>query len=103
LLGKIRAVLAAFRPSSTSSPTEARSRERYRRAFLAGVTSAASRAVSIAAVLISIPITLKYLGVDRFSVWMTITSLTALLAFADFGLGNGLMNVVARCYADEDW
>lgn len=103
MLGKIRAVLAAFRPSSTSSPTEARSRERYRRAFLAGVTSAASRAVSIAAVLISIPITLKYLGVDRFSVWMTITSLTALLAFADFGLGNGLMNVVARCYADEDW
>ena len=59
--------------------------------------------MSIAAVLISIPITLKYLGVDRFSVWMTITSLTALLAFADFGLGNGLMNVVARCYADEDW
>jgi O-antigen/teichoic acid export membrane protein len=33
---------------------------------------------------------------------MTITSLTALLAFADFGLGNGLMNAIARCHADED-
>lgn len=103
LLEKIRALVAAFRPpSATESPAEARSRERYRRAFLAGAASAVARGVSILTVLISIPVTLKYLGVDRFSVWMTITSLTALLAFADFGLGNGLMNVVARCHADGD-
>ena len=102
LLEKIRALIAAFRPSATESAAEARSRERYRRAFLAGAAAAVARGVSILTVLVSIPVTLKYLGVDRFSVWMTITSLTALLAFADFGLGNGLMNVVARCHADGD-
>ena len=102
LLEKIRALVGASPPPSTESAAEARSRERYRRAFLAGIASAAARGVSILSVLISIPVTLKYLGVERFSVWMTITSLTALLAFADFGLGNGLMNAVARCHANGD-
>jgi O-antigen/teichoic acid export membrane protein len=102
LRGRIPALIAAFRPSSPQDSAESRSRERYRRAFLAGIASAAARGVSILTVLISIPITLKYLGVDRFSVWMTITSLTSLLAFADFGLGNGLMNAVARCHAAGD-
>ncbi len=97
-----RALIAAFRPSTAESEVEARAHERYRRALLAGITSAAARAVSILTVLASIPVTLKYLGVDRFSVWMTITSLTALLAFADFGLGNGLMNAVTRCHANGD-
>ena len=70
--------------------------------MLAGLTSAIARAVSIASVFISLPITLKYLGVDRFGVWMTITSLIAFLTFADFGLGNGLMNAVAKCHANGD-
>lgn len=98
----VRALLSAALGSGGHGEAEARSRERYRRALLAAVTSAAARAVSVFTVIISIPITLRYLGVDRFSVWMTITSLTALLTFADFGLGNGLMNAVARCHANED-
>jgi hypothetical protein len=39
--------------------------------------------------LISIPLTLNYLGVERFGVWMTLTSFTTLAAFMDFGLGKG--------------
>jgi O-antigen/teichoic acid export membrane protein len=82
--------------------SKARSRERYRRAILSGAASALARLFSVSSVLISIPITLHYLGVDRFSVWMTITSLTILLSFADFGLGNGLMNAVSRSDANAD-
>ena len=93
--------MSAARGSGVHNEAD-RSRERYRRALLAAVASAAARAVSVFTVVISIPITLRYLGVDRFSVWMTITSLTALLTFADLGLGNGLMNAVARCHANED-
>ena len=101
-LEKIRELVGPLQPALAKSAEEARSRERYRLAFLAGIASAAARGVSILTVLISIPVTLKYLGVERFSVWMTITSLTALLSFADFGLGNGLMNAVARCHANGD-
>jgi O-antigen/teichoic acid export membrane protein len=99
----MRTLIEAFRAPDPNEPdTASRSRERYRRALLTGATSAAARAVSILTILISVPVTLSYLGVERFSVWMTITSLTALLGFADFGLGNGLMNAVARCYAADD-
>ena len=94
--------MSAARGSGVHGEAEDRSRERYRRALLAGATSAAARGVNILAVLVSIPVTLKYLGVERFSAWMTITSLAALLAFADFGLGNGLMNAVTRFEAQGD-
>jgi hypothetical protein len=63
LVEKIRALVGASPPSPRESAAEARSRERYRRAFLAGIASALARGVSILAVLISLPITLKYLGV----------------------------------------
>ena len=33
---------------------------------------------------------------------MTVTSLTALLSFSDFGLGNGLMNAISHCKAKAD-
>jgi O-antigen/teichoic acid export membrane protein len=45
--------------------------------------------------VISVPLTLTYLGSERYGMWMAISSIVALLAFADFGLGNGLVNAIA--------
>jgi len=50
--------------------------------------------------IVSVPLTLSYLGNERFGVWMTISSLAGLLAFLDFGIGNGLLNRVAHSAAD---
>lgn len=52
--------------------------------------------------LITIPVTLQYLGAESFGVWMTLSSFVALLAFTDFGLANGLMNAVAAASANQD-
>ena len=81
---------------------EGRSNERYRRALLTGLASTAAKIVSIGSILISIPLTLSYLGTEMFGVWMTISSFTVLLAFADAGLGNSLINVVASASARGD-
>ena len=81
---------------------EGRSQERYRRAALAAVTGAASRAVSLVTLAISIPLALGYLGAERYGVAVTITALTSMLVFADFGLGNGLMNLVANAAGRDD-
>jgi O-antigen/teichoic acid export membrane protein len=81
---------------------EGRSQERYRRAALTAVAGAASRAVSLVAMLISIPLALGYLGAERYGVAVTITALTSMLVFADFGLGNGLMNLVANAAGRDD-
>ena len=55
----------------------------------------ASRAVSIAMSLLAVPLTVHYLGTEQYGLWVTITSVVALLGFADLGLSNGLMNAVS--------
>jgi O-antigen/teichoic acid export membrane protein len=40
-------------------------------------------------------VTLAYLGIERFGLWMTISSLQTFLVFADLGIGNGVLNAVA--------
>jgi O-antigen/teichoic acid export membrane protein len=81
-------------PFETSTP-EGRARERHRRAALTGVAAAAAKVISVLASVVTIPAALHYLGPERFGLWMTITSVVALLSFADFGIGNGLMNSIA--------
>lgn len=59
------------------------------------VAAATGRVISVAVVLLSVPIVLEHLGQERFGIWATITSLTVLLTFADLGLANGLVNSIA--------
>jgi O-antigen/teichoic acid export membrane protein len=80
----------------------ARSRQRLHRAALTAGTAALARGVSMLGILISVPLTVRYLGQERYGLWMTITSLLALLSFADLGLGIGLLNVVAHADGKED-
>lgn len=70
--------------------------ERYRRIILTAGSSFLVKLFSVAINLITVPLTLKYLGTERYGLWMSISSLMALMAFADFGLGNGLLNEVAK-------
>lgn len=83
--------------------TEAgRTRERYRRVTLTGITTGGARFVSLAVVLISVPLTLGQLGTELYGALVTITALTSMLAFADFGLGNGLMTLVASASGHDE-
>ena len=84
----------SLRPIDGATP-EGRAAERHRRAALTAAAAALAKLVSVGTALISIPLTLHYLGTERFGMWMTISSLVALLAFADFGIANGVLNVVA--------
>jgi len=93
--------LLRLRPFDTST-SEGRSDERHRRIALTASASAVSKSISFAASLISIPLTINYLGSERYGLWMTITSVSAMLTFADLGLGNGLLNEVAAASAHND-
>jgi O-antigen/teichoic acid export membrane protein len=61
-----------------------------------------ARAVTIVTSFITVPLTLNYLGVERYGLWMTISSFIAMMVFADFGIGNGLLNAVAEAYGRDD-
>ena len=80
----------------------ARGIERNRRAILTGSMATLARAVQVGSSLITIPLTLKYLGNERFGLWMTISSVLAMAAFADFGVGNGVLNTVAKAFGRDD-
>jgi O-antigen/teichoic acid export membrane protein len=85
-----------------SATLEGRSKERYRRAALTTVASGCARAISLGTMLITVPLTVRYLGTERYSLWMTITSVIAMMAFADFGIGNGLLNAISETHGRDD-
>jgi len=84
-----------FKPFDTSTD-DGRSKERYRRVVLSAVSSFVNKAVTTLTGLISVPLTVHYLGTERYGLWMTISSTIAFLTFADLGLGNGLLNAVSK-------
>jgi O-antigen/teichoic acid export membrane protein len=90
-----------LKPFDTSTEN-GRSKERYRKIVLSAGSSAFYRIVTVATGLISIPLTVEYLGVERFSLWMVITSILALITFVDLGLGNGLVNAIAKSDGEDD-
>lgn len=62
----------------------------------------AAKVVSMATGLVTIPITLNYLGIEQFGIWMAITSFVGFLSFTDLGLGFGLQNALSRCFGKDD-
>lgn len=80
-----------------------RSAARHRRAAVTGIASGVSRAVRIGVSLITIPLTLHYLGNERFGLWMAISSVLAMAGFADLGIGNGVLNTVSTAFGKDDW
>ncbi|MDQ3013711.1 MAG: hypothetical protein M3X11_23770, partial [Acidobacteriota bacterium] len=85
-----------------ASTEEGRSQERYRRVLLSAGASITAKAITAATTLISIPLTVNYLGTERYGMWMTISSVIAMLAFADLGMGNGLVNSIAEAHGRDD-
>jgi O-antigen/teichoic acid export membrane protein len=79
-----------------------RARERHVRMALTAGASLFAKAFSVGAALISVPLTLHYLGAERYGMWMTMSSFIAMFAFADLGIGNGVLNAVAAAHGRDD-
>ena len=77
---------------------QGKSNERYRRVLLTGGSTAIVKICSALINLITVPLTVKYLGAERYGLWMAISSVVALMSFADLGLGNGLLNAVSKAH-----
>lgn len=52
--------------------------------------------IYILVTFIAVPITLKYLGTERYGVWQTIMTLIGFVGLTNFGIGNGLRNRVTE-------
>ena len=78
-------------------------RERYRRAGMTASTSYIAKALTLVMGFVSVPLTVDYLGAERYGVWLTISSLMLWVALTDFGLtGNALVNVLSEAVGNDD-
>lgn len=89
--------------SGTGQDGQTEQRRARARVLRSGIlTSLISRSVAALAPVALVPITLGYLGKEVYGLWMAIASLTSMVLWADFGLGNGLMTGLARSRAQRD-
>lgn len=95
------ACLARLQPFDTSTEG-GRSRERIRRAGLTTIATAAARGLSILASLITLPLTFRYLGPEKYGLWMVLVSIISFMGFADLGIGLGLVNAISEAYGKDD-
>jgi O-antigen/teichoic acid export membrane protein len=85
----------------TTTP-EGRSADRYRRIAWSTATGITGRLVGVAITLVTIPLLLSYLGRERFGLWLTLTSIIAMLGPLDLGIGNGLTTLISRANGRDD-
>jgi O-antigen/teichoic acid export membrane protein len=93
-----------LRPSSDAHQDAGqRGAGRTRRVAITGSTAVMARVVQVSTSLITIPLAVHYLGNERFGLWMTVSSVLAMANFADFGVGNGVLNTVADAFGKNDF
>jgi len=77
-------------------------RERRTRGIFQGTASGVVwRIVVISVNLVSIPLTIGYLGPERYGAWVTITTVLTFLTITDFGLGASLTNALGKAQAEN--
>jgi O-antigen/teichoic acid export membrane protein len=75
---------------------------RHIKLFQALVTALAGKGVALIVSIIAVPLTIGYLGAERYGLWMTISTMLTWLTISDLGLSSSLTNAVSEAYAHED-
>jgi O-antigen/teichoic acid export membrane protein len=90
-----------FRPFDTSTE-RGREQERHRRIAISSAAAFAGQGVNYAVMIALVPLLIRQLGQEQYGLWLTISSMATFAAFADLGLGNGLINVLGKAHGLED-
>lgn len=60
------------------------------------------RALAVALGFLLVPLTINYLDIEQYGIWMTLLSVMSWVDFFDIGLGNGMRNKLAEALAVND-
>jgi O-antigen/teichoic acid export membrane protein len=75
---------------------------RYK-SLIQGITTAVgARGIAMIANFFAVPLTVRYLGAERYGVWVTLTSVLAYLAIFDMGIGSTAINGIAEALANNN-
>lgn len=79
-----------------------RGAERLRTVMLTAGSLSVARVITAAVQFALVPLLLSHLGPELFGTWVALCALPVILQVADFGLGNAMVNEVARISHAED-
>ena len=85
----------------TSTP-EGHSMERARNVALTAMSAVLAKVIAMIVPLVTVRLTLSYLGEEIYGLWSAVTSFFTMFAFADLGLGSGLQTELSRASATDD-
>lgn len=101
-MGPLGALRAALRRPQDPDSEAGRAEARDRAIALTALASAVARCLSVLTTLVAVPLTLHYLGPERYGMWMALSAFAVLLSFADFGIGNSVLTAVAHSAGRSD-
>lgn len=78
-------------------------RARYVKATRTTIVSAVSAILTGITGFISVALTVRYLGTERFGLWLTLFSILAWFNLSDLGVGNALTNKLAEAKGRNQW
>lgn len=84
------------------SQEHTRSQDRNKRIINTFIASGITKGITLGCGFASITLAYGAMGLEQFSLWMTITTIIGALQFADLGIGNGLLNMMAVAKAQND-
>src|SRR5438132_210743 len=92
----------SYEPQALGKNEAARTKGRNRRAIINSAGSAIHKFLAGAVTIITVPLTLHYLGLERYGVWVTMSSVIAIMSFVDLGIGNGILSAVSDANGKDD-
>src|SRR5438105_12959915 len=60
-----------------------------------------ARVLAIGVSVVSVPLTIGYLGGEHYGAWVTIVSVITFLSITDFGLASSLTNALGKAQAED--
>jgi O-antigen/teichoic acid export membrane protein len=76
--------------------------QRLARLVRGGLSGLMGRGVAMLLTLMTLPLTVRYLGVQQYGIWVTISTTVTMLSVLDLGIANTLTNHISRAYSLEN-
>jgi len=84
-----------FRQRLTNDP-------RFSRVLHGGFSGVLGRGLTLLINVITLPLTLRYLGGFEYGIWVTVSTSVVMFSVLDLGIANTLNNFIAEAYAEDD-
>jgi O-antigen/teichoic acid export membrane protein len=80
----------------------AHSTRRYRRILAAALSAFFGKGIGLLVSVITVPLTVRYLGAESYGLWITISSTVMMFFVLDLGVASTLTNLISEAYVADD-